>query len=163
MTNSKWFLCAAAALAVFSSATFAQELKLPERKGELWVNPGLLSYHFDRSKHYRDFNYGLGAEYLLSNNHALMAGIYKNSESETSRYVGYGWRPLHWQPYDLNVSAGLAAMLMDGYPTMNNRGAFIAAFPTLSVEGKKFGANFVLVPNVKHGGAVAVQFKLKAW
>ena len=158
MTNSKWFLCAAAALAVFSSSASAEEFKR-----ELWINPGLYSYHFDRSKHYRDFNYGLGAEYLLAPNHALIAGIYKNSESETSRYAGYEWRPLHWQPSNLNVSAGVALALIDGYPTMNNRGLFVAALPTLSIEGSKLGANFVLVPNVKHGGALAVQFKLKVW
>jgi hypothetical protein len=100
---------------------------------------------------------------LLSPNHALIAGIYKNSESETSKYVGYEWRPLHWQAAGANVSAGLAASLMDGYPSMNNKGLFLAAFPTLSVEGKSLGANFILIPNLKHGGAIAVQFKVKVW
>ena len=158
MIKSMCFLAALAVAGACSPKTSAQEYKR-----ELWVNPGFISYHFDRSKHYRDFNYGLGAEYTLAPNHALIAGIFKNSESETSKYAGYEWRPLHWQPSGVNVSAGLVAALMDGYPSMNNKGLFIAAFPTLSVEGKSFGANFILIPNLKHGGAVAVQFKLKAW
>ena len=33
----------------------------------------------------------------------------------------------------------------------------------LSVEGKRLGANFILIPNVKHGGALAMQLKLKVW
>ena len=158
MIKSMCFLAALAAAGACSQKVSAQEYKR-----ELWVNPGFISYHFDRSKHYRDFNYGLGAEYMLAPNHALIAGIYENSESQTSKYAGYEWRPLHWQPSGVNVSAGLAVSLMDGYPSMNNKGLFIAAFPTLSVEGKTFGANFILVPNLKHGGAVAMQLKLQAW
>lgn len=134
-----------------------------EFKRELWINPGLLSYHFDRGKHYRDFNYGAGAEMLLSPDHALIAGIYQNSEDRTSKYLGYEWRPLHWQPSGLRVSAGVALSLIDGYPSENNRGWFIAPLPTVSVESKKLGANFVLIPNVHNGAAVAVQLKLKVW
>jgi hypothetical protein len=31
------------------------------------------------------------------------------------------------------------------------------------VEGKTFGANVLLIPNVKHGGAIALQIKMKVW
>ncbi|HZQ71405.1 MAG TPA: hypothetical protein VFB08_00705 [Burkholderiales bacterium] len=159
MTKSMFFLAAVAALATaLPQASLADEFRR-----EVWVNPGFVSYHFDRSKDYRDFNYGLGAEMLLAPNHALIAGIYENSESQTSKYAGYEWRPLHWQPAGLRVSGGLAAALMDGYPSMNNKGFFLAAFPTLAVEGRTFGVNFILVPNFAHGAAVAAQFKLKAW
>jgi hypothetical protein len=159
MIKSMCFLGAFVALAV----ALPQQASAEDFKREVWVNPGFVSYHFDRSKSYRDFNYGVGAEMLLSPNHVLIAGIYKNSESETSKYAGYEWRPLHWQAAGATVSAGLAASLMDGYPSMNNKGLFLAAFPTLSVEGKNLGVNFILIPNLKHGGAIAAQFKVKAW
>jgi hypothetical protein len=37
--------------------------------------------------------------------------------------------------------------------------------PLLSVEGKRFGANFTVVPTIKDriDGAVAVQLKLRVW
>ena len=159
MTKSMCFLGAFLAL----STALPQQASADDFKRELWVNPGFVSYHFDRSKSYRDFNYGLGGEMVLAPNHVLIAGIYKNSENLTSKYAGYEWRPLHWQAAGANISAGLAASLMDGYPSMNNKGPFLAAFPTLSVEGKTLGVNFILIPNFNHGGALAAQFKVKAW
>jgi hypothetical protein len=149
-------LCAAV---VWPAARAAEGEAAPR----VWVNAGLLSYHFDRSKNYNEGNWGLGAEALLAPDHALMAGFYRNSERETSRYLGYQWRPLHWQPAGVNVSAGLALSLLDGYPTMNNRGWFVAGMPMVAIEGKRFGANLIFVPNVKHGSALAVQLKLNVW
>src|SRR4051812_40487156 len=107
--------CAALFLA-FNAA--AQEPFRPR----LWVNPGLFSYHFDRDKDYREKNWGLGAEYVFQRNHAAMIGTYINSENERSRYVGYQWRPLHWQPAGVELSAGVAVSLINGYPSMNDKG-----------------------------------------
>jgi hypothetical protein len=100
---------------------------------------------------------------MFGPNHGLMAGIVKNSESHTTKYIGYQYRPFHWQPAGLDVSAGVAVALLDGYPTMNNKGWFITPLPMLSVEGKKIGANFIVIPNFKHGGAIALQLKMKVW
>lgn len=167
MNKSKSFLAlAGAALSLFAFHCGAQEsrsLVMQDRKPEVWLNAGMLSYHFDREKHYREFNYGIGAEAFFTPDHGLMAGTYKNSESSQSKYVGYEFRPWHWHPADLNVHAGVALALLDGYPTMNNKGVFLAGFPFVAVEGKTLGANFILIPNVKHGGAVAMQLKLKVW
>ena len=165
---SKLFLGAlgAAALSLVALHSHAQDRAKPfalERKTDVWINAGLLSYHFDRNKHYREFNYGFGAEANFSRNHGAIAGIVKNSESETTKYIGYQYKPFHWQPGGLDVSAGVAVALLDGYPSMNDKGWFVAPLPTVAVEGKKFGANFILIPNVKHGGAVAMQLKLKVW
>src|SRR5437773_151483 len=101
MRNSKWFLAllAGGSLALSGSGAAAQE-----HDTQVWVNAGLLSYHFDRNKNYNETNLGLGGEALLAPDHALMAGFYKNSEREHSRYFGYQWRPLHWQPGGVNVS-----------------------------------------------------------
>ncbi len=168
MKNSKWFLSALAmgALSLLAMPAVAQDRPtafIKERKTDVWINAGLLSYHLDRSKNYREFNYGVGAEAVVSLNHAFMAGTYKNSESKQSKYLGYQYRPLHWQPGGLDVSAGVAVSLIDGYPNMRNKGWFIAPFPMIAVEGKTFGANFMLIPNFKHGGALAMQLKLKVW
>ena len=163
MNNSKWFLGALAALCAFAAGAQERPLALTESKPEVWLNAGMLSYHFDRDKHYREFNYGLGAEAIFSADHAALIGTYKNSESHQTHYIGYEYRPLHWQPGGVKVSAGLAVSFLDGYPMENNGGWFIAPFPVLAVEGKRVGANFILIPNIKHGGAIAMQLKLKAW
>jgi hypothetical protein len=171
MNKSKSFLTLLAAVALSLSLCAAhanaqqeqRSLVMQERKPEVWVNAGMLSYHFDRDKHYREFNYGIGAEAFFNPNHGAMIGTYKNSESSQSKYIGYQYRPWHWQPAGLDVHAGVAVALIDGYPNMNNKGLFIAPFPIVAVEGKNVGANFILLPNIKHGGALAIQLKLKVW
>lgn len=167
MKTSKSFLVALGVVALSLCAPYAaaQDRAAPfmKRKTDVWINAGLLSYHFDRDKDYREFNYGVGAEALFSRDHGAMAGIVKNSESQTTRYLGYQYRPFHWRPGGVDVSAGLALALLDGYPSMNGKGWFFAPLPMISVEGKRLGANFILIPNLKHGGAVAMQLKLKVW
>ena len=168
MNKSMSFLIAlgAGALSLFALPSAAQDRAAPfvkERKTDVWINAGLLSYHFDRNKNYREFNYGIGAEAIFTPDHGMMVGMVQNSESNTTKYVGYIYRPFHWKPAGLDVSAGVAVSLLDGYPSKNSGGWFIAPLPMLSVEGKTVGANFILIPNVKHGAAVAMQLKLKVW
>src|SRR3954452_12557727 len=117
MNKSKLFL--AALIACGTSASF--EAGAQEFKPQVWLNPGLLSYHFDRNKDYREQNWGLGGEYVFRRAHALTLGSNMNSESQRSKYLGYEWRPLHWQPGGVNVSPGVAVSLIDGYPNMNNK------------------------------------------
>lgn len=167
MNKSKSFLMllASGALSLCALAANAQQeqrsLVMQERKPQVWVNAGLLSFHLDRSKDYREFNYGLGAEVVFTPEHALMVGAYNNSESHWSKYVGYQYRPFQWKVGGFNVAGGLALSLIDGYPSMSNKRWFIAPFPVVAVEGEKFGANFVLIPNFKHGGALGMQLKMK--
>jgi hypothetical protein len=144
-------------------AALACPAKAQESAPQIWVNGGLLSYHFDRNKDYRERNWGLGAEVIFAPDHALTLGTFLNSENQRSHYLGYEWRPLHWQPWDVNVSAGVAFSLIDGYPTMNNEGWFLAPMPVLAIEGKRVGVNLILVPNFNHGAALAAQLKLKVW
>ena len=132
---------------------------------QVWLNAGLFSYHFDRSLDLRENNVGFGAEVVVAPDHALMAGTYINSNRARSHYGAYQWRPLHWQPAGINVNAGIVIGAFDGYPQMRNGGWFIGAMPVLAVEGKRFGANFTVVPTIKDriNGAVAVQIKLRVW
>jgi hypothetical protein len=136
-----------------------------EPSRQIWINPGFFSWHFDRSKDYREDNWGVGVEVVLAPDHAVMAGNYINSDGERSRYAAYQWRPLHWRPYDIDVSAGIALGAFDGYPKVNDGGWFAAPLPLLSVEGRYLGANFTIVPTIKDKvhGAFVIQIKLRVW
>jgi hypothetical protein len=154
-TKSLAVLCLGATLALPAAAQ--------ESSPQIWINGGLFSYHLKRGNNYRERNWGLGAEAIVAPDHVLLAGTYLNSENLRSHYAGYEWRPLHWQPYGLEVSAGVAVTAVDGYPTTNNGGWFVAPIPTLAIEGRRFGVNLVAVPNFKQGPAIAAQLKLRIW
>lgn len=130
---------------------------------QVWLNPGFLSYHFDRDAELREDNTGLGVEVALAAEHGLTAGSFINSAGERSRYGAYLWRPLHWQPAGLSVRAGAALGLIDGYPRMRDGGAFLAALPLLAVEGRYLGVNLTVFPTLgeRVEGALAIQLKLR--
>lgn len=132
---------------------------------QVWINPGIYSQHFDRSKNLRNNNAGLGAEVALTKDHGFMVGTYINSNRAHSNYGTYVWRPLHWNALGLNVSAGLAAGAFDGYPNYRNGGWFLAALPVLSIEGERVGVNLSILPTIPNriDGAIAIQFKLRIW
>jgi hypothetical protein len=136
-----------------------------EPSRQVWLNPGFYSWHFNRSKDFREDNWGMGAEVVLAPDHALMAGTFINSDRARSRYAAYQWRPLHWQPYGVNISAGVMLGVTDGYPKYHNGGWFAALLPLLAVEGKRVGANFSIVPTIndKVDGAIVLQIKLRVW
>lgn len=148
--------CGAVAHAADAPAAYAPQV---------WLNPGFFSYHFDRSKNFREDNIGFGAEAFFAEDHGLMAGTFINSDYARSYYGAYQWRPLHWQVAGVKVSAGIIAGAFDGYPRYHNGGWFAAAMPLLAVEGERFGANLVVVPTISDrvSGAIAIQFKLRVW
>jgi len=128
---------------------------------QIWLNPGFLSYHSDRSQDYREGNIGFGAEAVFAPDHGFFAGTFLNSDDVRSRYGMYQWRPLHWQLKTVSVSGGLVAGLMDGYPR-NDRGWFFGALPVFFFEGERLGANFVIVPRSDSDHwLVALQLKLR--
>ena len=130
---------------------------------QVWLNPGVLSHHFQRDRNLREDNAGFGAEVVLAREHAIMAGTFINSERERSRYAGYLWRALHWQLSGVDVNAGIAVAAFDGYPRMRDGGWFAVPLPLLSIEGRYLGANLTVVPTIgdRLHGAIAVQFKLR--
>jgi len=91
------------------------------------------------------------------------AGTFLNSDGGRSRYASYQWRPLHRQPYGIDVRAGLALGVFDGYPKMNGGSWFVGLLPLLAVEGKRVGANFSLVLTIqdKVHGAFILQVKFR--
>ena len=135
-----------------------------EEYPQVWLNPGGLSYHADRETDFREKNVGIGAEAVLAPDWGFYVGNFINSQNFRSHYVMGQWRPLHWQPYGVKLSAGLIAGVVDGYPKYKDGGWYLGALPMLFFEGKRFGLNFTVVPGRTEGGRLAaIQFKLRVW
>jgi hypothetical protein len=132
---------------------------------QVWINPGVYSYHFDRSAGFRDNNVGVGVEVLVARDHALMGGTFINSQSARTHYGAYQWRPLHWHAGGVDVSAGIILGAFDGYPSYRSGGWFIAPMPVLAIDGNRVGINLSIVPKVADsmGAAMSFQIKLRVW
>ena len=132
---------------------------------QVWISPGIYSEHFDRSKHLRNDNTGLSAEFAFAKDHALIGGSYINSNRARTHYGAYEWRPLHWQVAGVDVGAGVALGAFDGYPNYRNGGWFVAPLPLVSIEGRHVGVNLSVIPTIRNrlDGAFAVQIKLRVW
>lgn len=154
-------LLLAALLPVGAQADDALE-QFPPR---VWISPGIYAQHFDRSKHLRNDNPGLGVEVALARDHTLMGGSYINSNRTRTCYGAYEWRPLHWRIAGLDVGAGVALGAFDGYPNYRHGGWFVAPLPILAIEGTRFGVNLSVIPTIRNrlDGALAVQVKLRVW
>lgn len=150
-------------LASISFTSNAETYAIIESKpiGELWLNPGFYSDHFQKDKGLNNNNYGLGGEYRYSTVNSVTLGLINNSDRKTSHYVGW-----YWQPLGLGlVRFGAVFGAMDGYPNMLNGGWFPALIPVASIEYKSIGANLMFVPSYKDRlyGAVSLQLKLKVF
>jgi len=128
---------------------------------ELWLNPGLVSYHWDRNKDLNGDNYGVGAEYRFSTVASLTAGEFNNSDRAISDYVGVYYQPIGIGP----VRVGAVFGGFNGYPNYRNGNWFPAAIPTASYEYGRVGLNLMFVPSYKDRlyGAFSFQLKLKVF
>lgn len=128
---------------------------------ELWLNPGFYAYHFQRNLNLNDNAAGLGVEYRISNESALTAGIFHNSNWRTSHYLGYYWQP--WESGRARFGAVVGAL--NGYPGMRRGGWFLAALPAASMEYGRVGLNLFIIPTYKDAlyGAIVFQLKLKLY
>jgi hypothetical protein len=123
---------------------------------DVWVNAGFLSHHFKRVG-LNEQNTGVGVEV-----DKITVGVYRNSVRKTSTYVGYKYQPFSSESSLGALKAGLTFAVIDGYPDFNNSGIAPMIIPTISIEGTRFGANFVLSPTYRRiGGFVAIQVKVK--
>lgn len=130
-----------------------------ESRNQLWINPGMVSYHFDPG--YNNSNWGYGAEYRFANVASLTAGRFYNSDRAYSNYAGVYWQPIGIGPFNF----GLVAGGFNGYPQTNNGGWFAAALPAITYEGKWVGGNLFIIPTIgdRVHGALSLQLKLKIW
>lgn len=148
--------CLIVALLASSAAVRAEDAK-----ASVWLSPGFLSYHFDRSAGFREDNIGFGAEVNLPRQTMVQAGSYINSDRQRTHYAGGAWSPVELGPLRLGIYAGA----FDGYPLMRNGGWFLAALPMLSYRGERVGANLTVIPNYanKLHGAIVGQILLRVW
>lgn len=126
---------------------------------EFWVDSGFATYHFDRDRNLNGNNDGIGAEYRFRGDLAATAGRFYNSDREYSNYAG-----AVWQPFALGrVRLGAVVAAFNGYPYMRDGGWFPALIPVATIEYKRFGVNFGLVPTYKDRlyGGLSVQLKFK--
>ena len=130
---------------------------------EVWVNPGLFSYHLKDDRDYREDNYGLGVEVFITPRHGAVAGSLLNSNDERSKYIGYHWRPLQLTHQRWRFGAGLVFSLIDGYSDVRDGKTFPIVLPTASVEYGALGASLIFLPHPEHSSAIALQLRLRVW
>ncbi len=137
------------------------EIIEPSSKSELWINPGLVSYHFDRSKEFNSVNYGFGAEYKLSSTTSLTVGQYHNSYHNLTNYIGAFWQPIKVGP----IQMGFVVGGFNGYTNTNNGGWFPAVLPAFSMESQWVGLNILVIPTIQNhiAGSIAFQLKFKVF
>ena len=152
-------------LASFPSISFAENhgyfaLVAGKPISELWLNPGFYSFHFQRDRGLNDNNIGFGVEYRYSTTNSIALGVYKNSDSMTSRYLGW-----YWQPLAIGTArAGAVIGLIDGYHTWNGDW-FVAAIPAVSIEYENIGASMLLIPSIRNKifGSITLQLRIKVF
>ena len=175
MTNSKLYLHAlayvlAAVFTMTTSPSYAQgtdsadnfiHLITPETKNQLWLNPGMASYHFQQDKNFNGGNWGAGAEYRFNSVASVTVGRFYNSDRDYSNYAGVYYQPIAIGPIKLGAVFGG----FNGYPGANNGGWFPAVLPALTWEGDWVGANVFVIPTVgdRVHGAISLQLKMKIW
>ena len=137
------------------------ELIEPQSRSEIWVNPGMYSYHFQKDQNLNNNNWGIGLEYRFNTVASLTAGNYKNSDSGRSSYAGIYYQPIAIGPVKIGVVAGG----FNGYQSTNNGGWFPAVLPAITFEEGRFGANIFFIPTVgdRVNGAISLQLKLKIY
>ena len=133
----------------------------PKAKSELWINPGMYSYHFQKDQNLNNNNWGVGLEYRFNTVASVTLGNFKNSDNGYSSYAGIYYQPIAIGPIRLGVVAGG----FNGYQSTNNGGWFPAVLPALTVEEGRFGANLFFIPTVgdRVHGAISLQIKVKLY
>jgi len=66
----------------------------PKPENQFWINPGMVSYHFQQDKNLNGGNWGTGLEYRLNTVASLTAGRFYNSDRQYSNYAGVYYQPM---------------------------------------------------------------------
>jgi hypothetical protein len=141
-------------------SSFVQIIE-PASKSQLWINPGMVSYHFQQDKNFNNGNWGGGLEYRFNTVASITAGRFYNSDRAYSNYAG-----VYYQPIAIgSIKIGAVVGGFNGYTQTNNGGWFAAALPALTWEGDWVGANVFVIPTIgdRVHGAISLQLKLKVF
>ena len=137
--------------------TLAMVAVAPAALADVWINPGFYSYHFDKSKDLNNNNHGFGVEATISKTYSLTAGVFENSDSQTSHYLG-----AYVMPFQMGaLKAGVAVGAFDGYPKMRDGGWFPAVLPVMAIEGSRVGLNISYTPKIGDKVNSALSFQVK--
>ncbi len=127
--------------------------------GKVWFNAGFYSYHYDRDRGLEDKNPGIGFEWPIDETYSLTAGLFRNSDRQRSHYLG-----LYVMPFEFHgVKLGAVVGGFDGYPNYRNGNWFPTLIPTAAIEGKHWGLNVAVIPEIKNRlyGAITLQLKYR--
>ncbi len=129
----------------------------PATWADVWINPGFYSHHFDTSKNLNNNNHGFGVEASISKTYSLTAGVFENSDRQTSHYIG-----AYVMPFQMGaLKAGAAIGAFDGYPQMRDGGWFPAILPVMAIEGRRVGLNISYTPKIGDKVNSALSFQVK--
>ena len=118
----------------------------PSADGD-WLVFTLASRHHKRG--YNERNWGIGAEYGLTEDWRAAAGTYRNSFSQQTFYAGAMYLPLRYGDWRI----GGAVLAATGY----DQSPVFLPFPVISYERKEWGFNLgPILPTV-----VGVQIKFR--
>ena len=129
----------------------------PAALADIWINPGFYSHHFDKEKNLNNNNRGLGIEASINSTYSLTAGVFENSDRETSHYIGAYVMPFQRGAF----KAGAAVGAFNGYPKMHEGGWFPAVIPSMAIEGRRVGLNVFLIPKIGDKVNSALSFQVK--
>jgi hypothetical protein len=133
----------------------------PQTKKQLWINPGMVSYHFQQDKNFNNGNWSAGLEYRFNTVASLTAGRFYNSDRDNSNYAGVYYQPITIGP----IKVGAVIGGFNGYPNTNYGGWYAAVLPALTWEGDWVGANVFVIPTIgdRVHSAISLQIKFKIW
>ena len=110
------------------------------------------SYHFSRTKDWREWNPGVGIEYAHNKDWSIVAGSYLNSHDKRTNYLGGAWYPIHLNE---QVKLGLTVASVTGYKYP------IGAYPSLVMQGERVGFVVIAAPSVGKGSSAFMGFQLR--
>lgn len=153
---------AACFVLVLPFASSAETFSIIESKpiSEVWLNPGMITYHVSNNSELNGTNYGIGGEYRYSTVSSITLGVFNNSFRHTSHYVGW-----YWQPLELgSARIGAAVGAINGYPQHRDGSWFFSLIPTASIEYRNVGAALMYMPpHIKTSGAISFQLRFKVF
>lgn len=117
-----------------------------------WGNLNLASQHFgserkflSEGESFNEFNPGIGIEVQWQPRHAVAVGYFLNSVDEDSLYALYQYTPL---VFGRHVRVGGMVGVVTGYPGYNDGGLAPGAGLIAKIEGARFGANLIYLPEI---------------
>lgn len=151
-------------LVAFALLALASMLLRPAHAADapqLWLHLGGVSAHTAAGMN--GLNPGIGIEARWSDTWAAGAGVMRNSQRATSRYVLAFWTPAHVNTPIGALHLGAAAGVVDGYRLRDGAPLPVAA-PMAELRGDRVSVSALLLPHIRsvtEGTTVALLIKVR--